>query len=146
VNQMPTDTFTLDASVLRALDRIIARHPTRITRQSALRLVLERGLASLDVGEPDRATAVVTETTEADYMVAARRLARAGGSSLVDLLELRQAVGAEPSVFKRLTIALARAGKIELRPESGIGTLRPADHAWLNRTRDGQYLSMARLT
>lgn len=62
------------------------------------------------------------------------------------LPDLARRTGADAASFCEAITTLAREGRIELRPESGLGTLAPADAAFCPRAPDGTVLSYARPT
>ncbi|GMV15998.1 MAG: hypothetical protein KJ015_23380 [Myxococcales bacterium] len=134
----------LDAlrDLAKLLPKLVARArprkglPAKTLRRAEARAVLEP-LISLS-SSPAAPAGEVLETLAA--------LERARGRS-VFVPDLVRALGAaeSPAGAHRALLALAHAGKVELRPESGVGNLSAADRALCPSDAQGTLISYARV-
>lgn len=81
-----------------------------------------------------------------DALATLRALARRAPHGLVFVPDFARAYpGAPPEVIRRVLLVLAHEEAIELRPESGLGTLTPAEAVWCPRGAGGVVLSYTRV-
>ncbi len=134
----------LDAlrDLAKLLPKLVARArprkglPAKTLRRAEARAVLEPLIALSS--SPAAPAGEVLETLAA--------LERARGRS-VFVPDLVRALGAaeSPAGAHRALLALAHAGKVELRPESGVGNLSAADRALCPSDAQGTLISYARV-
>lgn len=132
------------------LERIVSLAESSDRSQSELvRLVVQVGLAHLEqLGQQSVAPSTETPSTEAtawSVIETARRASRLGLLSVPDLVKQLRAQGMTTEAAIDVLSLLAQQRRLELRPESGVGLLKPADAALCPRGMRGVVLSMMRV-
>jgi len=140
--------------VAQALAKLIARvkarrgSPPRTLERAELRALVAPLAELAELAEPAGAGAGGSETTTSRVLAKLTELGRERGRSVFipDVLRALHADrDGERQIAHAALLELARAGRVELRPESGVGNLSEQDRALCPSGADGLVISYARV-